>query len=117
MPIEELPEIGFTDPGIDAAADLDAERLRHGPRASQPARGIDLAIPALTDQTIDPIRQAGFSARQRITAREDRIAQARPGAARACASGGVGTVGHRTAGYLNRVPCLTTTSTRCSKLI
>jgi hypothetical protein len=71
MIVEQLAEIRFAHPAVDAVADLDTDGLGHGGRAPEPRGEIDLAEPALAEQPFDPVAQAGFRARDQLIGDEE----------------------------------------------
>ena len=101
VPLEQLAEVRLADPGLDAAADLDADGGRDGRRSTDAPRGVDLAVAALADQAIDPIVQTRFDAGDLLAALEQRLALGRASIACASASSrwwGGESRPHRTAG-------------------
>ena len=62
MRVEQLAEVRLAQPAVDAAADLDADRLRHHRRAADPPGEIDLAEAAFAEQPLDAVPQPGFRA-------------------------------------------------------
>ena len=73
--VEQLAEVRLADPAVDAAADLDAERVGHRARSAAAPRGVDLAESALADQPIDPVAQPRFGAGDLVAALEQRLAR------------------------------------------
>ena len=60
MPVEQLPEIGFADPAVDARADLDAHGRRDVRGLAEPLRQVGLAEAPFAEQPVDAVAQAGL---------------------------------------------------------
>ena len=60
--IEQLADVGLAQPAVDAAADLDADRVRDDRRAADPPREVDLTEAAFAEQPLDAVAEAGLRA-------------------------------------------------------
>ena len=53
MAIEQLAEVGFAQPSVDALTDLDADDVGHERGSTEPSRQIDLTEAALPEQSFN----------------------------------------------------------------
>ncbi len=61
LPLEQLGEVGFAQPGCETRADLDAD-LRGEAARRRRGREIDLAEAPLPDEAVEPVGATGFGA-------------------------------------------------------
>ena len=84
--VEQLAEVGFAQPAVDALADLDADRLRDRRRRGAARRQIDLAEAAFAEPALDSVVQAGLRADDGLRRRraDDRLARSARGRPSRC---------------------------------
>jgi len=86
--VEQLADVRFAEPAVDAAAHLDAERVRNHRRPAGPPREIHLTEAALAEQPLDAVAEPGLRAGNDFRRGEQTRAVIAAAASRTDGSGG-----------------------------